>query len=307
MVINSDKIKRTKYDICNIQTLDFSYRCIDRIDAEDLKIFSCLKSINLSHNNITSLDSNTFAYNKNLESIDLSFNQIEFINVSVFDSLPNLKLVKLNGNPIKTDKSFLILIRFTRKWYENYNKYGYLFVNVITLTGHLNENAEESQQNRIDIFQDSEHINLRKRNINLIDKDVFQEFKNLKIIDLSSNNIKFLHQDTFRNLTNLKNLYLEWNRLEKIEQRLFGGLTNLKRILLFDNSISEIHPKAFENLTNIKYIHLYNNNLSSLNSVSLFSHLSKLEELTLNGNHINETDIELLPRIDQLIVLFLFI
>ena len=293
-------------NINNVESLDFSNRFIDDLIAENLKLYAYLTSIDLSNNQIRSIHNDTFKFNKELEYIDLSNNRLERFDVIVIENLPNLKMIKLNGNPIQTDERFLKLIRFERKWCLNYDKYGYLFKNVITLTGFINENEEEAIFNRDEIFNDSGHIDLRRRNISLIDKDAFQEFKNVKIIDLSLNSLKFLHPDTFRNLTCLKNLFLQWNRLETIEQRLFKGLSNLKRVLLFNNQISNIHPKAFDELVNIKYIHLCNNNLSSLYSVCLFSHLTKLKELTLNGNNINAEDLKLLPQIEQLIVCIIF-
>jgi Leucine-rich repeat (LRR) protein len=60
-------------------------------------------------------------------------------------------------------------------------------------------------------------VDLRNRQFNSIEKDIFNGLTNLTRINLAGNLIKSLDKDTFKGLNNLILLNLRWNKLESLD------------------------------------------------------------------------------------------
>lgn len=80
---------------------------------------------------------------------------------------------------------------------------------------------------------------------------------------------------------------LSYNRclIQRIEDDTFLGLCNLSVLILTANPLQFLGPRAFHGLTSVQKLIVVEVGLSSLTSLPI-SHLTSLQELNLNNNHI---------------------
>ncbi|KAK8703686.1 hypothetical protein V6N13_047335 [Hibiscus sabdariffa] len=112
-----------------------------------------------------------------------------------------------------------------------------------------------------------------------------QDGKQLKLINLEQLDLRLNY------LTNLKHLDLSSNRIESISTQ---GLPSLKSLSMASNDLQgSLDVKELINLTNLKKLDLSNNHIESLQSSEddgkKLQHLSRLEELNLDGNLLNNS------------------
>ena len=89
------------------------------------------------------------------------------------------------------------------------------------------------------------------------------------------------------NLTSLKSINLSSNNISDLSE--FKNLENLRELRLHNNSISDI--SALSNLKNLSVLYLYNNAISNLKPLEnlIENSKTKLSELYLNGNTLENT------------------
>ncbi|XP_044003395.1 leucine-rich repeats and immunoglobulin-like domains protein 3 [Aphidius gifuensis] len=128
-------------------------------------------------------------------------------------------------------------------------------------------------------------IDLRRKNLVVVPKDIFTGFGHVEQIYLSSNRLYYLESGTFNNLSNLHILDINNNNLTELSSDIFNGLEKLIFLDLTMNKLNSIQPGAFNNLSNLETLIIDNNHLTALSS-DIFNGLEKLEELTLSWNNI---------------------
>ncbi|KAK8548449.1 hypothetical protein V6N12_061363 [Hibiscus sabdariffa] len=119
---------------------------------------------------------------------------------------------------------------------------------------------------------------------------------NLKHLDLSSNRIESIstQDETQPRLPKLEQLDLSNNLFRNNTFSFFEGLPSLKSLSMASNDLQgSLDVKELINLANLKKLDLSNNHIESLQSSKddgkNLQHLSRLEELNLDGNLLNNS------------------
>ena len=102
-------------------------------------------------------------------------------------------------------------------------------------------------------------IILSGNKITQIEKETFLGLNKLTIIDLSKNQITQIERQTFQGLNSLTNIYLQRNKITQIEKETFQCLNNLTKINLSRNKITRLEKETFQGLNNLKHIDLHCN------------------------------------------------
>ena len=118
----------------------------------------------------------------------------------------------------------------------------------------------------------------------------FIDLKTLKVLDLSHSQISSIEAGSFVQLENLESLYLHHNYLENFKSNCFKGLVKLKHLgLSFCNSYGDVilEDNCFSDLTKLEELQLNNNPMNDLRLTSkIFKGLVSLLYLTLDSCHI---------------------
>ena len=150
---------------------------------------------------------------------------------------------------------------------------------------------------------------IKIENVRTLDKNLFQQCRNLKRIEIGPSKIEKLPEILFSanlNLTHIfirKNkifslpekifsnqkalwyLYLNENQLSCLPSKIFMPFTKLKELGLSRNKIQSLNKKWFENLQSLVYLYLSSNKIQNLPK-NVFINLKKLEYLFLKNNQL---------------------
>ncbi|XP_044004102.1 uncharacterized protein LOC122849466 [Aphidius gifuensis] len=133
---------------------------------------------------------------------------------------------------------------------------------------------------------DNYRIDLTRRNLVYLPKDIFTGLKNLKDLKLSINRIYYLESSTFNNLSNLQRLNISNNNLTKLPSDIFNGLKKLEVLNLSVNKLNYLQPDTFDDLSNLQKLNLSYNCLTTFSS-DILNGLEKLIFLDLTSNKLN--------------------
>lgn len=137
---------------------------------------------------------------------------------------------------------------------------------------------------------DLQILKLSKNKIRKIEKNSFNELKNVEKIFLDRNQIDELDDEIFSSNNLLKILKLENNNLKKISENLFQNLPELKEIFLQDNKIQKVTTEIFKNNQNLEILDLSNNKLKFI-EMEILESLKSLKVFDFSGNECTKMTI----------------
>ena len=167
---------------------------------------------------------------------------------------------------------------------------------------------------------------LKSNLLSTLPANIFRVSKNLLWLDLGNNRFTELNPDVFKPVPNLRLLMLDHNDFRTLRSGTFKALIELDALNLHDNILEEVPPEAFEGLKDVDKLDLSRNRFSTLKP-GQFKHLTGLTELTLNGNNLkaiprdafdntkqlrslelennelHNLDLEIIDKLDKLLIL----
>ncbi|MEQ2176276.1 hypothetical protein GOODEAATRI_026409, partial [Goodea atripinnis] len=208
-----------------------------------------------------------------LTELDLTDNSIQVIHENAFATLKGLRVLSLSKNR-------LTLVPNATSKLENLSKLDLRSNNIGSVTctdfSNLTKLTELSLQNNF---------------IPALSDCAFKDLLRLQVLRLQSNQITHLHGAFKNHLPNLKRLYLNGNKLTEISPKEFGGLMSLLNLSLHQNQITGLHETSFVGLTNLTDIRMQSNSLIRQDLKSgAFNALMNLRRLDLSSNHIKYLD-----------------
>ncbi|EZA52473.1 Leucine-rich repeat transmembrane neuronal protein [Ooceraea biroi] len=128
------------------------------------------------------------------------------------------------------------------------------------------------------------YLSVFENQIQSIDSIAFKNNIALNYLNLSTNDITDMHSDSCVHLESLKVLDLSFNKLENVPF-FSNNSKNLTFLSVSYNNIKQIMSHAFAN-TRLRQLLLRGNQIDEID-VEAFAHLSVLEELDLSYNKLN--------------------
>uniref|UniRef100_A0A3Q2QM35 LRRCT domain-containing protein n=1 Tax=Fundulus heteroclitus TaxID=8078 RepID=A0A3Q2QM35_FUNHE len=235
--------------------------------------------LQLQRNKMKSINSDFFKSCINLTELDLAYNAINNIQQNAFTALKCLKVLRLSSNKLSS------VPNATRNL-ENLSELDLSNNNIPSVTC-----TDFSNQTKL------KELSLQTNSISALDDCTFKDLLQLQVLRLQSNQITHLNGAFKNHLPNLKRLYLNGNKLTTILPNEFGGLRSLLNLSLHQNQIKVLHKDSFVGLKNLTHIFLQSNSIQrqALKS-GAFNALSNLRKLDLNSNHIRYLDSSPLTR-----------
>uniref|UniRef100_A0A914PFY9 LRRCT domain-containing protein n=1 Tax=Panagrolaimus davidi TaxID=227884 RepID=A0A914PFY9_9BILA len=241
----------------SVQSLDFQFNLISKIENAAFDEFRKLEKLNLSNNNLTKIDENilTESLGTTLLELNLNRNELQKINALTFVNLKKLEFLGLSDNaalmPFFNKNVF-------SKSLANLKKLDLSFCNISIL-------EEDVFINLINL----EYLILYKNPFTTIPKAI-KYLVNLRILDVSHSELKILNNETFAFNDKFEDLVaIDSDNLISIGDCAFCNLPNLKRVELW----------VCPNLTNI-----HENAFGSISSGKLYS---KLTDFGISGSNIS--------------------
>lgn len=134
--------------------------------------------------------------------------------------------------------------------------------------------------------------------LSTIDRNTFQQFRQLEHLALIKSNIERIHRGTFRFLPQLRSLNLEQNRLnDSIWSNLTADLAQLETFILSQNQFHSVREEDFRSLKSLKLLDLSSNGLQTIDAKSF---PSTLEKLFLQNNELNSLQLTFLFQLKRL-------
>ena len=226
---------------------------------------SLLHELILSPNNLTELKKDDFVNFTKLKTLDITRGSVQTIAENAFDGIQeNIERIDLNYNQIRVIPSNVFKDMPKLKNIEiNYNR-------LTDLNGSLFENLPT--------------LNFIKFEFNAITQvgdEIFQNVSSLETVYFSGNNLTQIPYKSLQNVPALKHLYLNFNNITGLGDCSFQW-PNLANISLDTNQLSNL--TAFPNIApNLFSLDIQFNNFSAISS-SVWTNLTSLSSLTLNGN-----------------------
>lgn len=321
--LDSNRLRVLPSEISKLKNLRILHLYINSIKylPEDIGHLSSLRDLDISMNRIVEIP-DSFS---NLNSLNLLYahsNQISSLNDDLFKGLTSLSQIILSNNKIKklpssiNHASMLFSLDINQNKLKNFPTLDGIKLGSIDLG---NNNLKQMPST----LYDHEYIvalNVFGNQIKSI-HDSISNLKNLRKINLSYNHIQNL-PESFTSLQELAEINLSGNKMKTIPNQIFS-LIKLRILSLSNNQIKDIH-EDIKNLSQLKDLHLEVNEIKSLES--LYS-LSSLEELNvshnriesigkditkltslqwfdISGNLLSEIDLDYMPSLTHIKILF---
>ena len=302
--------------LVHLKSINLSNNVIESIsNAFDTN--SKLQQINLKDNVLKSVCKTSFSVLEQLEILNLSYNNI-WVLEEHFLNCPILKVLHLNNNEIKevASSAFYQLPNLNTVILDD-NKIEKLAANVFHKSINLrhlslnNNGLSEISLNFLWKMTELKSLQLKNNLITqAIDNTLFSYNQNLFDVNLSDNNISGIQKDAFNNCRNMKSLKLSTyytfninsiknlNSLTKFELFyrtpkgfsltyrfwcIFKSKTDLTILKLIFQNIQVVQLCIFSHLINLEHLHIEclepNNNYRDFNFSSLFRRMPKLKRL----------------------------
>ena len=222
----------------------------------------------------------------NLKSLDLVVTIMDDFNFQLFDNLCN-QLEHIKISCWNLDDKYLEKLFYGRN---------FPYLTTLCITDSLkNIKLEKKLFDGLRMLQKL-IISFRK-NVQIVDNDLFSNLIELQELDLSYTYIEFIDKTLFSNLINLKKLDLVGNQIISIEENSFSNLHNLEYLNLSFNRLTSLNAKSFVGLDNLKELNVCCNKLVKFD-VDIFDNIGKIVKIHLNYNPIMNKD-EILNRSEQ--------
>uniref|UniRef100_A0A6N2N312 Leucine-rich repeat-containing N-terminal plant-type domain-containing protein n=1 Tax=Salix viminalis TaxID=40686 RepID=A0A6N2N312_SALVM len=266
-----------------LEILDLSSNRINDSSLSFLKGLSSLKHLNLAYNQIKgSMDIKGFERPGSLdklEILDLSSNRINDCNLSSLKGLSSLKHLYLRGNQLNGSidtKDFDSLSEL-----EELDLSENEIQNFVTSTGF----ERPGSLDKLEI------LDLSSNRISDGNLSFLKGLSSLKHLHLDKNQLKgSMEMKDFDSLSKLEELYLSGNEIQIFVTSTgferSGSLDKLEILDLSSNRISDGNLSFLKGLSSLKQLHLNKNQLKGSMEMKEFDSVSKLVELRLEENEI---------------------
>ncbi|KAM6900584.1 toll-like receptor 22 [Xenentodon cancila] len=256
-----------------------------------------MSTLHFQRNNLKFISAFFFKLCVNVIELDLADNKIGFIFQNAFASLNSLRDLGLSRNKLSSVPSATKNLWTLSKLDLSTNNISSLECNDFASLTNLTELS--LYQNSISALKECffkdlvrlQVLRLQANQITKLDNTFKRILPNLKRLHLNENKLMTIEKFGFRGLQSLLNLSLHYNQIQGLHKDSFDGLTKLTDIQLMKNAITkqDINTGAFNVLTNLRRLDLRDNRIKYDTSEKLpyppFSKLSRLEELTIPGQH----------------------
>jgi len=317
---------RCFYYLVQLRTLDLSFNKLTVIG--DLSGLSHLQHLHISHNYIRELDTMTFESLPTLRILDMSHNTLTSIQQQPFENFWDLHTLNLQSNQIQE-----FSISSGLESLETLDLSDNMLTDVTSLKRLLQLRTVDMSSNLITrlhqgVFSRGHSLHLVNLSRNIITDIHPQAFysSTQDILDLSLNKISHLSHCGWRRL---KELHLQGNMIMNISAGSFVGLTAMSVLNLADNNLHVLPEGVFRDNFNLRQLSLDFNPIGAFLQTSypggktlnllwkletlemshvglqtlpqdIFSNITLLKHLNLNGNRLRESDIEHLEHLHRL-------
>ncbi|XP_047423944.1 toll-like receptor 13 [Mugil cephalus] len=256
-----------------------------------------MSELQLRDNKLGFIGSYTFKLCSNLTELDLSLNHIKNIHDDAFTSLQNLRILTLSRNRLPSVPAATRTIPALAELDLSTNN-----ISALTCT----DFANQTKLQRLSLYQNSfptlkeclfkgltklQTLKMQTCQITKLNHAFKNHLPNLRSLHLNGNKLTIIKNREFEGLRSLQNLSLHQNEISQFEKESFIGLTNLTDLRLQINKIKReaIDTGAFNAMINLRRLDLRDNHIKYTDSSALshppFSSLSRLEELSIPGQH----------------------
>lgn len=255
---------------------------------------------------------NQFPYLPKLTELYLFANQIETLDPDALLQLPMLEILRLDGNKLQICPNISAQANSLIHLYLQTNKMIYLndscFEGMVKLMILNLDNNDLHAELNLPIITSIHSIYLSNNKMGTIPCEALRRISNVVLLDLNKNNMTIFCEDTTIILPKLETLILVSNKLEEnlvlppfpklkilniahnnigaIMQRSLHGMPMLSIFNGEDNNFTEIPSFSLCKCLSLTHLFFANNKIIYLRHASL-SGLSKLQFISLNGNHLS--------------------
>jgi Leucine-rich repeat (LRR) protein len=140
--------------------------------------------------------------------------------------------------------------------------------------------------------------------VNSVDENLLQEFKNFDEFDLNNSNITEVPEKLFFEVPHLISIKIFKSKLSTLPENLFSNQRELKYLTIKKNQISCLPSNIFLSLTKLIYLNLNGNKIQYLNP-KWFESLHFLSLLDLSKNKIEDLPKNVFANLENLKILYL--
>ncbi|XP_070492353.1 uncharacterized protein [Chironomus tepperi] len=335
---NKDLIKKVLETFENLEVLQIQKGNITSIDSTDFPTGKCakLKQLQIWNGEISEIAaSNIFAACSLLEEIDLTGNKLikletgslpttlkkiilasnsivpSFTTSTLFGStsaLPALTHFSLSGNKISSVSNFNFPSEIlTHLDFSNNLLTEFLSAPLQKATKlesfYLNENKLTAiSDTLLSSLVELKELKLNSNSIASIHQDAFKLNTKLVSLDISVNPLTSINETLLKNLVTLTSLDIHDTKLETSSLAsltiIFEALINLQKLDISSNSIGAV-DSLFSKNVNLLDLNINNIKLKQLKDTA-FTTLTKLQNLTISGNEIDEFPSNLFEKTTEL-------
>nr|XP_040567878.1 leucine-rich repeat-containing G-protein coupled receptor 5-like isoform X2 [Lepeophtheirus salmonis] len=271
-----------------IHELKLNQNGLSMFPVEALKGLTSLKYLDISSNSLEVIGDSLFVQQPQLESLNLGRNKIETLHKDAFKNLHQLQILILEDNRINSLESSLL--------------------QPLTQLSVLNVAKNRIKYIPHGVFQQCPALNqieFKGNPIESIDTNAFSNLPNLKKLIISE--AKFVtHFVNLTGTTSLEQIRFDRGAIKEIPSNLCSLNPNLKMLELKSNALESLPD--LRKCKELRLLDLAHNKISHLisfesNEESPFSSMSKLHDLLLNHNYINNISSSVFLGLDNLQIL----
>eukprot|EP00062_Callorhinchus_milii_P010408 gi/632955268/ref/XP_007893385.1/ PREDICTED: leucine-rich repeats and immunoglobulin-like domains protein 1 [Callorhinchus milii] len=268
---------------------------IRSIEANHLKLYKSLETLDLTNNEITEIRNNCFTQGLKIKDLYLGNNRLSTLELGTFDNLSDsLQILRLSKNriahlPAKAFKlPHLIQLELNRNRIR--------LIDGLTFHGLDSLEVLKLQRNNISKLMDGafwgvarmQVLHLDNNNLNEVTSGWLYGLSSLQQLFLSYNSVSRINPNAWGFCQKLTELNLSYNNLMRLDEGSLAGLSGLQILRLSHNTISHVAEGAFKGLKNLRTLELDNNEISGIieDTNGAFAGLDSLSKLTLFGNEI---------------------
>ncbi|XP_067125165.1 toll-like receptor 13 isoform X1 [Centruroides vittatus] len=264
----------------NLTLLDLRRSSVSTVAPSAFRVFTQLKTLNLSANNLLTVPS-TVLRMETLRELDMSYNgyknEIFDVKEIKFDIMVSLQAMDLSNNNIIELKSHTFV---------GLGELKYLALK--------NAQLETIEPYSFSGLHSLLHLDLSTNFLSEIVNDTFAELFSLVYINLSRNNLKiYPHNHPFLSLHNLQTIEFQYNSLCEIWPWLITDLSNLTYMDMSYNKIVGWRWRAFPKSNSLKTVYFQNNEIKTI-STPMLQDLLTLDYGDFSNNPYNCSDCEVI-------------
>ncbi|XP_038666521.1 leucine-rich repeats and immunoglobulin-like domains protein 1 isoform X1 [Scyliorhinus canicula] len=268
---------------------------IRSIEANRLRLYESLETLDLAYNEITEIRNNCFPRQLKIKDLYLGNNRISILEPGTFDNLSStLQVLRLSKNRISHLP--VRIFKLPHLLHLELNRNRIRLIHGLTFQGLDSLEVLKLQRNNISKLMDGAFWGLARMQVLHLDSNILNEvnsgwlygLSSLHQLFLSYNTISRINPDAWGFCQNLAELNLSHNNLIRLDEGSLMGLSGLQILRLSHNTISHIADGAFKGLRTLRVLELDNNEISGIieDTNGAFAGLDSLSKLTLFGNKI---------------------